>query len=198
MKKIANSGFILLILSTTVACHRPYALIQRTPAEQFSTKHSNVSSVAVPTDSAVVAQVEWPVDSLPIDATLPPMLASATPEPVEQTSSRVQRHLQSARRLLAESVSNQPVFDNQPRPRPKTQKKGMTLREFFGLPEKKPKTWWQRVNWNLKAGFILILIAVAFALLKVTILAIIFGILAALIILRGLRKTWKRGGFLGL
>lgn len=197
MKKIANSGFILLILSTTVACHRPYALLQRTPAEQYTYKRPSISAAPIRTDSSDLAELDWPIDSLPVEATVPPMLASTASELVEPTTSRVQRHIQSARRLLAESES-QPLSDKQPRPKPKTQKKGMTFREFFGLPEKRPKTWWQRVNWNLKAGFILILIAVGFALLKITILAIIFGVLAALIILRGLRKTWKRGGFLGL
>ena len=196
MRKIAIRGLALLVVTATAACHRPYALLQRTPAEHFATKHAVLppTSVSPSSDSSLV---DWPVDSLPADGIIPPLLASTTPAPGEPTTTRVQRQLQHMRTLLTEPAS-QPESDKQPRPRPKTQKKGMTLREFFGLPERKPKTAWQRINWNLKAGFVLILIAVAFALLKITILAIIFGVLAALIILRGLRKTWKPGGFLGL
>lgn len=197
MKKIANSGLILLLLAATVACHRPYALLQRTPAEQFIAKQPAIASKPTLSEPANLPQSEWPTDSLPAEAIVPPMLASAAPESKVPVSSRVEHHMRAVNRLLAASANEQ-MIDAQPRPKPKTQRKGMTLREFLGLPEKRPKTWWQRINWNIKAGFVLILIAVVFALLKVTILAIIFGILAALILLRGMRKTWKRGSFLGL
>lgn len=198
MRKIPVRGLALLLLTSTVACHRPYALLQRTPTEHFTTKQpvAPVHPADMPADTA---RPEIAFEALPAETITPDVLASADQQ-VAATSAgkQVQRRLQHIQRLLGASASAPVTEPQQPRPKPKTQRKGMTLREFLGLPEKKPKTAWERINWNIKAGVVLILLAVVFALLKINLLAILFGIFAILILLRGMRKTWKGGGFLGL
>ncbi len=198
MRKIPVRGLALLLLTSTVACHRPYALLQRTPTEHFITKQTIAPAhpAGTPADTA---RAEIAFEALPAETIPADVLASADPQAATTpVAKQVQRRLQHVQRLLTTSATASSAEPQQPRPKPKTQRKGMTLREFLGLPEKKPKTAWERINWNLKAGVVLILLAVVFALLKINLLAILFGIFAILILLRGMRKTWKRGSFLGL
>lgn len=51
--------------------------------------------------------------------------------------------------------------------------------------------WWQRISWKLKASVLIILVAVLFAILHITVLAIIFGILGALLLITGLKRSFK-------
>ncbi|OIN56984.1 hypothetical protein [Arsenicibacter rosenii] len=198
MRKIPVRGLVLLLLTSMVACHRPYALLQRTPTDHYAAKQAAAptASADIPVDTT---RADIAFEALPAEPVTPEAVATVDRQLTTSSANKqVQRRLQHIQRLLNVSA-NTPVSEpQQPRPRPKTQKKGMTLREFFGLPEKKPKTAWERINWNLKAGVVLVLFAIVFALLKINLLAILFGIFAILILLRGMRKTWKGGGFLGL
>ena len=59
------------------------------------------------------------------------------------------------------------------------------------MPLRKELNWWQRISWKLKASVIVILVAVVFAILQITILAIIFGILGAFLLISGLKRSFK-------
>jgi hypothetical protein len=50
--------------------------------------------------------------------------------------------------------------------------------------------WWDGINIRLKIGAVLLGIAIIFALLSIEVLAIVFGLVAAYMIIRGLRKMW--------
>lgn len=59
------------------------------------------------------------------------------------------------------------------------------------MPLRKELTWWQRISWKLKASVVVILVAVVFAILNITILAIIFGVLGAFLLITGLKRSFK-------
>jgi Flp pilus assembly protein TadB len=50
--------------------------------------------------------------------------------------------------------------------------------------------WWENINVRLKIGAVLLGIAIIFAILSIEVLAIVFGLVAAYMIIRGLRKMW--------
>ena len=84
------------------------------------------------------------------------------------------------------------TLDKQPRPKPKQKLRlGNQIREKLGVPLRKELNWWQRISWKLKASVIVILVALVFAIANVTILAIIFGILGAFLLITGLKKSMK-------
>ena len=102
---------------------------------------------------------------------------------------RIGQHQQNARRLLtpAPGLDNQiPVSEHQPGPKPKK-----SLREILGLRPRKKLNWWQRISWQLKASIIVVLVAVVFAILNITVLAIVFGVVGAVLLIRGLKKSFK-------
>ena len=85
-----------------------------------------------------------------------------------------------------------PTVDKQPRPKPKQKLRlGNQIREKLGVPLRKELNWWQRISWKLKASVIVILVAVVFAIANITILAIIFGLLGAFLLITGLKKSMK-------
>ena len=91
--------------------------------------------------------------------------------------------------LLTASTS---TIDKQPRPRPKQKLKlGNQIRGKLGVPLRKELNWWQKISWKLKASVIVIVVALIFAIANVTILAIIFGILGAFLLITGLKKSMK-------
>lgn len=81
----------------------------------------------------------------------------------------------------------------QPKPKPKAKGEPprKTLREVLGLKPRPQLNWWQRISWKLKAAAIVILVALLFAIFKITILAIIFGLLGAFLLIKGLKKSFK-------
>ena len=84
------------------------------------------------------------------------------------------------------------TIDKQPTPKPKKKLRlGNQIREKLGVPLRKELNWWQRISWKLKASVIVILVAVLFAILHITILSIIFGILGAFLLITGLKKSMK-------
>ncbi len=153
---------------------------------------------ATPTDE--------PADQPTPAATPPVAYADSRPLTAPPTAQRIQQHQTHAQRLLTpRPAPTPPVAPDQPDqvadklqngPGPKQRK---TLREILGLPPKKKLNWWQRISWQLKASVIVILVAVVFAILQITILAIIFGIIGAYLLIRGLKKSFKvRRGLFGL
>jgi hypothetical protein len=68
---------------------------------------------------------------------------------------------------------------------------GNRIRQGLGLPLRQELNWWQRISWKLKASVIIILVAVLFAIVHVTLLAIIFGIVGAFLLISGLKKSFK-------
>lgn len=160
------------------------------------------------------AKPPQPQPEQPTEAIAPVAYADARPAaPAAPLSQRVQQHQAHAQRLLtsrpartqdrptppvAPDQPNQPADQLQdgPGPGPKQRK---TLREILGLPPKKKLNWWQRISWQLKASVVVIMVAVVFAILQITILAIIFGIIGAYLLIRGLKKSFKvRRGLFGL
>lgn len=172
------------------ACHRPTAYFQRTP-------HPSLATDRAPATSSAVA--EAPLDStadaltlLPPPAVAPePAVASLNRQPTASPASRarVQQHLSRIQSLVTAPTGS---VDQQPRPKPKQKMRlGNRIREGLGLPLRKELNWWQRISWKLKASVIVILVALLFAVLHVTILAIIFGILGAFLLITGLKRSMK-------
>lgn len=170
------------------ACQRPVAYFQRTP--HVSARVPLPTPATISADTVAVAQTSAP-DTLPADVAL---VASVAPRYVaDPIAERVARRTQRIQSQLSTPapVSTQ-VIDYQPKPKPKKQLRlGNRIRESLGIPLREELNWWQRISWKLKAAFVLILIAVVFALLKITLLAIIFGVVGAFLLISGLRRSFK-------
>ncbi|GAB2586118.1 hypothetical protein GCM10027190_39020 [Spirosoma areae] len=109
--------------------------------------------------------------------------------PAQTTTTRVEHRMKRAQSLLP--VSTQ-ADDKQPEPKPKKKLKlGNKIREGLGMKLRPELNWWQRISWKLKASVLVILVAVVFAILHITILAIIFGIVGAFLLISGLKKSFK-------
>ena len=81
---------------------------------------------------------------------------------------------------------------HQPEPKPKKKLKlGNQIRQGLGMRLRPELNWWQRISWKLKASILVILVAVVFAILHITILAIIFGIVGAFLLMSGLKRSFK-------
>jgi hypothetical protein len=181
-------------------CHRPMATFQRSTRAVFYTPITpRQAPEVIPTSNE-------PADQPAPAATPPVAYADSRPLTAPPTAQRIQQHQTHAQRLLtSRPTPTPPAATDQPDqvadelqngPGPKQRK---TLREILGLPPKKKLNWWQRISWQLKASVIVILVAVAFAILQITILAIIFGIIGAYLLIRGLKKSFKvRRGIFGL
>ncbi len=185
MKKLI--GLLGLVVLLNEACHRPYALYQRTSLLSIA----RTSSRLVIPDSLSANNLTLPVDTLVV--ALPIALASAGPLTAQQ-SQQIEHHLQRAAQLVhgSASVTDEMTEVPQPRPRPKNQLRlGNRIRQGLGVPLRKELNWWQRIPWQLKAAVPVIIVAVVFAILNITLLAIIFGILGAFLLIKGLKKSFK-------
>ncbi|SOD92449.1 hypothetical protein [Spirosoma fluviale] len=118
------------------------------------------------------------------------VLASRTAQSHQTTASRIEHHMQRVNTLLS-TPETQPT-DQQPGPKPKKKLKlGNQIRQGLGMKLRPELNWWQRISWKLKASVFVILVAVVFAILGITILAIIFGVLGAFLMISGLKKSFK-------
>lgn len=194
-------GLLAVCLSTSFsACQRPTATVQRSPREHFYTRQSHEAD----------PEPVGPSANVPEPAEPPVVYADARPgAPAETPAQRTQAHQQRVHRLSAppRPVPNEPLPDSPPRhvpadeqvgPGPK-EKQRKTLREILGLPPKKKLNWWQRIPWQLKAATVVTLVAVVFAILGITTLTIVFGVIGAVLLIRGLKKSFKvRRGLFGL
>ncbi|UFH54098.1 hypothetical protein [Spirosoma sp. KNUC1025] len=176
--------FVAVISLFLSSCHRPVAYFQPMPRPVFD---------RLPVEQAAVSPEPVRPDSIEL-ATLPavvPTNQSASADlnraPVSSTHSQVagrMRHIQS---LLSASTQ---TTDKQPEPKKKL-KLGNKIRQSLGMPLRKELNWWQRISWKLKASVIVLLVAVLFAILHITILAIIFGVVGAFLLISGLKRSFK-------
>ncbi len=122
------------------------------------------------------------------------LVASIAKRSVSGKEQQVRQHTQRISRLLTNSATTeaQVVDQRQPKPKPKPKMRlGNKIRDALGMPLREELNWWQRISWKLKASVIIILVAVLFAIFHITILAIIFGIVAAFLLISGLRRSFK-------
>ncbi len=170
------------------ACHRPVAYFQPTPHPSATRLpiEQPVTQVNVPASDSSLA------DDLPFATDVPtsPVIASRRSQPAQTANNHIVQKMHRMQSLLAASVS-QPT-DQQPGPKPKKKLKlGNQIRQSLGMPLRPELNWWQRISWKLKASVLVILVAVLFAILHITILAIIFGILGAFLLITGLKRSFK-------
>ncbi|GAB3945322.1 hypothetical protein GCM10028805_14210 [Spirosoma harenae] len=171
------------------SCHRPIAYFQRPPrsaATQSIVKKSQVIVEPENTDldSAYAQPIEIESEeAIGAVATVQNTLSSST------KTAQIERRMQRAKSMLATPGE---TTDKQPGPKPKKQLRlGNRIRESLGLPLRQELNWWQRISWKLKASVIVILVAVVFAILGLTTLAIIFGLLGAFLLISGLKRSFK-------
>lgn len=170
------------------SCHRPVAYFQPTPhptAARLSVDKPTASLETLPSDSAS--------DELEQLALIPEIVTnsvSAKPGIEQTTTTQLESRIRRIQSLLKNPASE--TTNKQPEPKPKKKLKfGNRIRQSLGMPLRKELNWWQRISWKLKASVIVLLVAVLFAILHVTILAIIFGIIGALLLISGLKKSFK-------
>lgn len=178
------AGFVILLLCFATACHCPYALYQRTTPQTFHSPRP--LTTPPPTDSTDWAAL---VPEEAVETTEPVAYASARPgmpdAPLQRRAEQPQHRVISTAKATTEAAQPKP----KPRAQPAPQRK--TLREVLGLKPRPKLNWWQRISWKLKASVIVILVAVVFAILQITTLAIIFGLIGAFLLVSGLKKSFK-------
>lgn len=171
------------------ACHRPVAYVQRThhaPATRLP-----IDQPTAPAETQLDLTIHESTSASAPAAVSEPVVASVKNQPiaVSPVTARVERRMQRIQSLLSTPAG---TLDKQPRPKPKQKLRlGNQIREKLGVPLRKELNWWQRISWKLKASVIVILVALVFAIANVTILAIIFGILGAFLLITGLKKSMK-------
>lgn len=188
------------------SCQRPVAYFQptahpaasRLPVKKVAEPERTPTDVA-PTDELSIDSIEQslgedgqqpttPMAQLPNSAS--PAVASRTAQAHQTTASRIEHHMQRVNTLL--STPETLPTDQQPGPKPKKKLKlGNQIRQSLGMKLRPELNWWQRISWKLKASVFVILVAVVFAILGITTLALIFGILGALLLISGLKKSFK-------
>ena len=111
-------------------------------------------------------------------------------EPMPEVSNQLHHRMARMQSLL--EASAQKSTPQQPQPKPKKKLKlGNQIRQGLGMKIRPELNWWQRISWKLKASVLVILVAVLFAILHITILAIIFGIVGAFLLITGLKRSFK-------
>lgn len=177
---------LILLCCFATACHRPYALYQRTATQTFrSPSPTPATSVVDSTGwAALVSDSTQP-------ATAPAPVAYASAWPAVPTASRPSRVIESLTQPVTSSKAVTEQMQPRPKPRARSEPQRKTLREVLGLQPRKKLNGWQRISWKLKAAVVVILIAVAFALLKITILAVLFGLIGAYLLIKGLKKSFR-------
>ena len=194
----ATGSVLICLLVCLSACQRPVAQFQRGNREVYN---ASVSSVG--TKQSAPALLETESGNVPDtrECTSPPAIyarfsiesiENPTGKPVGSTrtvTERIGQRQQNARRLLTPAPGTDtqvPISEHQPGPKPKK-----SLREILGLRPRKKLNWWQRISWQLKASIVVVLVAVVFAILNITVLAIVFGVVGAVLLVRGLKKSFK-------
>ncbi|GAB3776258.1 hypothetical protein GCM10028818_21610 [Spirosoma horti] len=133
-----------------------------------------------------VIQLATPVAVVPQPATS--AVASRISQPTQ--TKHIERRMHRINSLLTKPTTES--TEHQPGPKPKKKLKlGNQIRQSLGMKLRPELNWWQRISWKLKASVLVILVAVLFAILHVTILAIIFGIVGAFLLISGLKRSFK-------
>jgi Flp pilus assembly protein TadB len=177
-----------LFCLTLTACQRPVAYFQRTP-------HAPAARLIAPSTANTANDLQRveSIRSESADVASPVLTASTNDQLPVKTSQQIHQRVHRVNSLLTSSTRESiNVIDQQPKPKPKPKMKlGNRIRDALGMPLREELNWWQRISWKLKASVIIILVAVLFAILHITILAIIFGIVAAFLLISGLRRSFK-------
>lgn len=183
--------FSVILCLFAASCHRPVAYFQPTPhvaASRLPVKASKPIADSPAQIADVVVEETRPENGL--ERVAEELTDSRASAPQPETSHQLKQRAQRMEKLLAET--NREQTTQQPRPKPqKKMRLGNRIRQGLGIPLREELNWWQRINWKLKAAVIIILIAVLFAILKITLLAIIFGLVSAFLLIRGLRRSFK-------
>ncbi|GAB3023284.1 hypothetical protein [Spirosoma pulveris] len=189
------------------SCQRPVAYFQPTAhpaAARLSTEKVGKVSLETPDvvgkiDPESSVQQDSPAMNVPqenanrtteLAAFASPAVASRTARSGQTTASRLEHRIQRVNALL--SLPETQTTDQQPGPKPKKKLKlGNQIRQSLGMKLRPELNWWQRISWKLKASVFVILVAVVFAILHITVLAIIFGIVGAFLLISGLKRSFK-------
>ncbi|GAA4452910.1 hypothetical protein GCM10023189_17090 [Nibrella saemangeumensis] len=189
MRILSSTALLLFVFLLLSSCARDYARFQRTPPVSYR-QPTPPKAVSDPKE-------EEPAPSLPDDLPAVDLINIEITEastsgrvPVSSPSQRTRQPIERITRMASsetETTTNLP----QPRPRPKAQQDKKTLREILGLKPRPKLNWWQRIPWQLKASIIVIAVALLFAFLKITLMAVIFGLIGAYLLVQGLKKSFK-------
>lgn len=193
--------FSLLLLHS--ACHRkPYATYQPNPRDRYEQPDRRSPQRSAPTQETTPPGDRSAVDVID-------RMAGGLERLVKPNSAEEERSTEPERRVPDRQMPDRRAPDRRAYPSERSaparersesaetrrqeppKRLGNRIRESLGLPERKPLNWWQRIPWQLKAAPFVIGVAVAFAFLKITILAIIFGLLGAFLLIRGLKRSFK-------
>ncbi|MGA0555372.1 hypothetical protein ACO2Q8_01890 [Larkinella sp. VNQ87] len=192
MRKSTAAPLAVLCCLFAASCHRPYARYQPIPLESFHSTRKAKPVVPV-SDSTATAPEDWASWVVPKSGPIitETYASAATVPPLRSPQQRVGQAATATR-------VHQPIRETEaqsfPQPRPKPKAKNnekKTLREILGLKPRKKLNWWQRIPWQLKASIPVIGVALVFAILGINVLAIIFGILGAFLLIRGLKRSFK-------
>ena len=171
----------LVFVALFTACQRPYALYRRIPGPQFGTDVQPEIARQISADTIKDVTV---VDMQPVDEELLEASSIAELLPVQSFAPGL---IQGQRIVPATEITG-----HQPRPKARSNSNPprKTIREWLGLKPRPQLNWWQRISWKIKASVLVILVAIVFAILNINTLAIIFGIIGAVLLVSGLRKTF--------
>ena len=187
-----RNAFALFVATVCLffsSCHRPVAYFQRTPHPAAA--RLPIDPPIAQTDGVVVTDSARALNEpvAPASEVEAPAVASVKRDAAQSTNNRVGHRMHRIGSLLGTTTETN---DKQPDPRPKKKLKlGNQIRQSLGMRLRPELNWWQRISWKLKASVIILIVAVVFAILHVTILAIIFGIVGAFLMISGLKKSFK-------
>ncbi len=185
------SGFLFILLLN--ACHRPYSLVQRTPSPRFNSPLKSLTTDTLQAQSVTDNQlfIEQPDSANLVELAPEIALASTVLAPAEPAAQSVKHRINRMESLLQQSAK---VVSEQPRPKPKSKSQlrlGNRIRDSLGLPLRRELNWWQRIDWKLKSAVFVIGIAVVFAILGLGQLALLFGLIGLLLLVLGLKRSFK-------
>jgi uncharacterized membrane protein len=187
---VVAAGVSLLAVS---ACQRPFALYQPTPYARPTTTTAAPNHPGSADDEPISATS--PAVAPPVSIPPEPVFAAANAGPVESQTARLTTHTNRVtgwtRAGSVPITTAATASVTQPKPRKAAPSHRKSLREMLGLKPRPTLNWWQRIQWQLKASVVVILVAVLFAILGITLLAIVFGLIGAYLLVRGLKKSFK-------
>ena len=175
----------LALLSLSISCKREYAYFQKTSSESFSGHEKLVDKQAISIEKPLL------IENKAEDFNL-----ITVPEE-ELATVGIENSI-----VLGSTVAKQKtdIFPKKPFRNRKRISTAIKIKRFFNKAEnkvfakkqtkKRRDGFWGQFNERLKIGLVLLGVAIIFALLHVNVLAIIFGILAAFMIIRGLKRLF--------
>jgi Na+-transporting NADH:ubiquinone oxidoreductase subunit NqrC len=163
-----STFFLVLISFVFVSCRKNFATFQQSQYENFEHKKSiiNISKLDSKTD---------------IDNTIYAHSKSELKKIESNTNLTVENSTIKATKIEKKSAKSISTIIN---------KTPTTTQYKIFKQKRRGDNWWENINVRLKIGAILLGIAIIFALLSIEVLAIVFGLVAAYMIIRGLKKMW--------